>query len=525
MRGLGAVRRSAAAASAASAGRASAARWRSSARSSSSEAAAAASAVREPPALAGEYVPFYTVRAADAPLARRAELRADPAALAALEARADAVLVALRDGKCLVKHGGDGEAEVAAATVPLREAAAIPGARAGPLLFLGTAAADGAPWFAAEVAAGAPGEAVERRAGPGAEWRRLRDVGDAVEAGAAAVLAYAAGLGAWHSRTRFCAKCGSATEPRRGGHALFCATCGRSQYPRLDPSAIVQVSSGGGDYMLLGRKRAWSPGRYSVVAGFAEVGETVEEACAREVLEETGVALDPASVRYHSSQPWPFPQSLMLAYHTEASALANSPELRAKLRAQDVPEHLVPPNLQAAVANEDELEDARWFHRGWLNEALDGAGREVAPGVRFNAPSNMSVSRRLIDEQRLAHAGEPPGLARLADVVLDAGTQKYVLALVTSPAGEQKLVVRGLAAAGYHNEVFDHFFRPVAAAGYDVRPAGGGRIEHHPEQGYGGVCHVYGFSYAYDQAPHEATARLLTKAFPTLAVSWSDEGY
>ena len=69
--------------------------------------------------------------------------------------------------------------------------------------------------------------------------------------------------------------------------------------------------------------------------------------------------------------------------------------------------------------------------------------------MRFNAPSNMSVSRRLIDEQRLAHAAEPPGLARLDDVVLDAGTQKYVLALVTSPAGEQKLVVRGLAAAGY----------------------------------------------------------------------------
>jgi NAD+ diphosphatase len=134
------------------------------------------------------------------------------------------------------------------------------------------------------------------------------------------------------------------------------STCGTEFFPRIDPAIIVLVSDG--ERALLGRQASWAPGRYSTIAGFVEPGESLEDAVAREVLEETGVSV--AHARYHSSQPWPFPASLMLGFEATAA----------------------PGSIARAGS---ELEDARWFTR---EELLAGAAI---------LPPATSISRRLIE--------------------------------------------------------------------------------------------------------------------------------
>ncbi len=156
--------------------------------------------------------------------------------------------------------------------------------------------------------------------------------------------------------------------PARGGHVLICTNndCRHEHFPRIDPAIIVLVSDG--DRALLGRQAAWPAGRFSTIAGFVEPGESLEDAVTREVFEETGVVVQ--SIQYHSSQPWPFPASLMLGF----MARAVSEEVRL---------------------NDCELEEARWFTRA-----------ELAGGtVLF--PSTQSISFRLI-EQWFDTGGGPP---------------------------------------------------------------------------------------------------------------------
>jgi len=143
----------------------------------------------------------------------------------------------------------------------------------------------------------------------------------------------------------------------QGGHVMQCAACAHQQFPRLDPAVIVLVTDG--ERALLGRQPAWPPGRYSTVAGFVEPGESLEDAVAREVREETGVSVD--EIVYHSSQPWPFPSSLMLGFTAHA-------------RGTDID------------LSDDELEDARWFTRAQL------AAGEIA------LPTTHSISFRLIED-------------------------------------------------------------------------------------------------------------------------------
>jgi len=187
------------------------------------------------------------------------------------------------------------------------------------------------------------------------ELRPLTPLLDGAEAG---LLAYARALSHWRLRHRHCGVCGAATVPARAGHSMRCSSagCGTETYPRIDPAIIVLVTDG--ERALLGRQASWPAGRYSTIAGFVEPGESLEDAVAREVLEETGVPV--RDVRYHSSQPWPFPSSLMLGFHAIASS--------------------------SVIARGDaELEDARWFSRD-----------EIATGTPL-LPTPASISYRLIE--------------------------------------------------------------------------------------------------------------------------------
>jgi NAD+ diphosphatase len=190
----------------------------------------------------------------------------------------------------------------------------------------------------------------------------LREAAADLPADEAALAAYAASLLSWHRRHSFCANCGAPTDPVDGGHQRSCAACGAAHFPRTDPVVIVRVTDGG-DRLLLGRQSSWPAGRFSVLAGFVEPGETLEEAVRREVLEESGVRVTEA--RYVASQPWPFPSSLMIGF--EAVGAGGRPR-----------------------PGDDELSEVRWFGRAEVEAAA--AGRS---GIRLSPP--FSISRRLID--------------------------------------------------------------------------------------------------------------------------------
>jgi NAD+ diphosphatase len=177
------------------------------------------------------------------------------------------------------------------------------------------------------------------RLAAGAGFEDLRLLAARLPAAEAGLLAYARAMLTWRRRHRLCGACGAPTVASRAGHTLVCsnASCRIEQFPRIDPAIIVLVSDG--ERALLGRQAAWAPGRYSTIAGFVEPGESLEDAVAREVLEETGIYAD--RIVYHSSQPWPFPASLMLGF----TANAASTEVRRR---------------------DEELEDARWFTRAEL---------------------------------------------------------------------------------------------------------------------------------------------------------------
>jgi NAD+ diphosphatase len=190
----------------------------------------------------------------------------------------------------------------------------------------------------------------------------LREAATELPADEAALGAYAASLLSWHRRHRFCANCGSPTDPEDGGHERLCPACGAHPFPRTDPVVIVRVDDGR-NRLLLGRQARWPPGRFSVLAGFVEPGETLEEAVRREVLEESSIEVGP--VAYVASQPWPFPSSLMIGFN----ALATGGEPRP---------------------GDSELSDVRWFDRAEVEAAAAGEG-----DVRLSPP--YSISRRLID--------------------------------------------------------------------------------------------------------------------------------
>jgi NAD+ diphosphatase len=217
---------------------------------------------------------------------------------------------------------------------------------------------DGRAIFAADL-----GEAVA------GERRGLRELAPVISQADGGMIAHAVALLNWHRRHRFCSNCGARSESREAGHIRRCPACGTDHHPRTDPVVIMLVCDG--DRAVLGRQAQWPEGRYSALAGFVEPGESLEEAVAREVREECGARV--TDVRYRSSQPWPFPTSLMLGFH--ARWTAGEP-----------------------AVGDGELEDVRWFTR---DEIAGG-------GVRLPPPE--AIARRLIDEWLGREAPGEPGL-------------------------------------------------------------------------------------------------------------------
>ncbi len=191
----------------------------------------------------------------------------------------------------------------------------------------------------------------------------LRTVGPLMAQRDGAVLAYARGLLYWHQRHRFCGVCGSATISAQAGHVRSCtnADCGCQHFPRTDPAVIMLVHDG--ERCVLGRQKIWPPGMHSTLAGFVEPGETLEEAVAREVYEEVGLAV--SDVTYESSQPWPFPASIMLGFR---ATCAHGP-------------------MHFAT---DEIEFAAWFTRAELMASPEDES--------FRLPRRDSIARRLIED-------------------------------------------------------------------------------------------------------------------------------
>jgi len=165
----------------------------------------------------------------------------------------------------------------------------------------------------------------------------------ALAAGEAATYAAARSVLDWHARHRFCANCGQATAPFRAGWGRRCDGCGTEHFPRVDPVVIMIAEHDG--RALLGRQPAFPPGRYSALAGFLEPGESIEEAVAREIGEEAGIAV--TDVRYVASQPWPFPSSLMIACTAQAAD-------------------------DRITLDRNELEDAIWVPRDTVRAVLAG---------------------------------------------------------------------------------------------------------------------------------------------------------
>ncbi len=167
----------------------------------------------------------------------------------------------------------------------------------------------------------------------------------------------------WHRRHQFCSVCGQRTVQGRGGHVRQCPACKAEHFPRTDPVAIMVVSDG--DRCLLGqsRGRLSRTGTYSALAGFIDQGESIEEAVRREVKEEAGIEV--GQVQYHSSQPWPFPSSLMIGCHAQALTT-------------DI------------CIDAGEMTDVRWFSRAEVLSALKGEH----PDLRVPAP--IAIAHHLI---------------------------------------------------------------------------------------------------------------------------------
>lgn len=272
--------------------------------------------------------PFFSGPGID----RADQVRVDAVRLAEVASREGGLQLLWRDGLPAVGEDGKLEWEPAASVD----------------LFLGIQ--DGVPRFSETVT-------------PHTNARAAFDIIGTLSGGEAPLFAAALSLAWWHSRHRFCANCGAATEIERGGWSRKCPECSAQHFPRVDPVVIMLAEHEG--KLLLGRQPQYPERRYSALAGFLEPGESIEAAVAREFHEEAGIEV--TDVTYTASQPWPFPSSLMIGCH----ARALKPEL---------------------TIDTTELDDARWFTRDEVKTALAGD-----PDASFLPPPRFAIARTLLE--------------------------------------------------------------------------------------------------------------------------------
>jgi NAD+ diphosphatase len=282
------------------------------------------------------------------PLDRASDYRGDPAWIAAR--RAEGLMAPVWRQQVLVAHGS---------AVFLKPGAwEILAAPDAPCVFLGLRG--GQPLFALDIFA-----AQDPLAGlPGAEgeFQEMRAAAFLLSDADTAILRQAKALIDWHQRHRFCPNCGTMTGMADGGYRRLCPHCGAEHFPRTDPVVIMLPIFG--DLCLIGRNKRFPPLLYSAFAGFVEPGETVEEAVARELQEEVNLKI--GAVRYHASQPWPFPSSLMIGCYTEA--LSRDFQIDSR-----------------------EIEDARWMDKREIRARLAG---DIADAIKL--PARIAIAHHLI---------------------------------------------------------------------------------------------------------------------------------
>lgn len=283
------------------------------------------------------------------PLDRADHLRKDDATMGDMMQQPDARLMLLVDGKILSDPVG------AISWLTYRQCAYLP---LGTRIFLGLQ--DGAPRYAADL----EGEEADfEDLFPDAKFRDARAL--AMKAGSAhpdlGIVAQAKSMLSWHETHRFCAKCGEPSELARAGYERICPSCKANHFPRTDPVVIMLATHG--DEALVGRGPHLPPGFFSALAGFMEPGETIEEAVARELMEEAGVTA--TSVSIIANQPWPWPSSLMIGCMAEVDG-------------------------KDLTLDETEIDDARWITRSEAESAMRGETPD------FFVPPPIAIAHNLL---------------------------------------------------------------------------------------------------------------------------------
>jgi NAD+ diphosphatase len=296
----------------------------------------------------------FTNTFAGNPLDRASDRRSDRGWIADRLAAPDTLVLPMWNGAPFIENDGQGGVRLAYVAAALAEELA-PGTERR--LFLGLWKSTAV--FAIDLDGAAdPADAPLRGLG---RFEDLRGLAMRLAGVEAAIAATAKGVFEWRRRHRHCSVCGQPSDVADAGWKRICPACKAEHFPRTDPVAIMLAACG--ERCLLGRQAAWPKGMWSALAGFIEPGETIEEGCARELKEEAG--LEALSVRYHSTQPWPYPSSLMIG-------------LIAEVAEGD------------AAPSDTELEAVRWFTRDEARSLLAG---EVEGAF---APPRLAIAHQLI---------------------------------------------------------------------------------------------------------------------------------
>jgi NAD+ diphosphatase len=318
-----------------------------------------------PPEVRAEYLSLLTELPWSGGLLDRAGQRRSDEILGRLLADSATRVVEIRSGRTRLAEAG---------RLALRAPVPADVHRIG--VFLGV---DGSTAYVAVQAGGTgPGESGDDRSGDDRAsadtgWHSLRSAAPRLEPLHGELLVQAVALLNWHGAHPRCSRCGAMTTVRAAGYERICPADGSSHHPRSDPAVIMAVVDDA-DRLLLARHQSWPDGRFSVLAGFVEPGESLEQAVRREVGEEAGVAV--GEVRYLGSQPWPFPSSLMIGFRATATS--------TQLQVDGV-----------------EVSEARWFHRGELLSLIERGAVGLSP--------RLSIARHLVESWYGGVLPDPPG--------------------------------------------------------------------------------------------------------------------